>query len=169
MSFMWSVTLSNNGATILFVHRIFRLSPFLIVLTAQVSITALSACPKVPAHSDFPFTMRYKGRTIPETIDHLSAISPERVWARYATSSESFERGELCAVTFSALARAVDTLARHLHDQIDLGPRSNVALYIGPSDIRYFVLACAACKYSLKVSTTNPGLLSRTTKANKDH
>jgi hypothetical protein len=98
--------------------------------------------------------MRCGGRTIPKTIDHLSEISPERVWARYATSSESFERGDLRSVTFSTLARAIDSLAWHIHDQIFAESKSSVALYIGPSDIRYFILACAACKCDLKVSMT---------------
>ncbi|GAB7332229.1 hypothetical protein MBLNU13_g04083t1 [Cladosporium sp. NU13] len=100
--------------------------------------------------------MRCGGRNIPETIDHLSARSPDRVWARYATSSENFERGELRTVTFSALARAVDTLAWHLHDQITPRSRSSIVLYIGPSDIRYFILACAACKCNLKPIFSSP-------------
>ena len=98
--------------------------------------------------------MRCGGWTIPETIDRLSETSPERVWARYATSSESFERGELLGVTFSALAQAVNTLAWHIHDQIFPESKSSVALYVGPSDIRYFILACATCKCGLKVSMT---------------
>lgn len=96
--------------------------------------------------------MRREGRTIPETIDYLSATSPERVWARYAASTDSFERGEICAVTFSVLARAIDTLAWHLRDQVTGNSKSSIVLYVGPSDIRYFILACAACKCSLKVS-----------------
>lgn len=100
--------------------------------------------------------MRCGGRTIPETIDHLSETSPERVWARYAASSESFERGDLVTVTFAALARAINALAWHIHDQIALESNSSVVLYIGPSDIRYFILACAACKCNLKVSITKP-------------
>ena len=121
-------------------------------MIAQIPKTAISAGPDGLLIEDIPLTMRCGGRTIPETIDYLSTTSPERVWARYATSSENFEQGELHAVTFSALARAVDTLAWHLHDQIALKSRSDVALYIGPSDIRYFILACAACKCNLKVS-----------------
>lgn len=118
--------------------------------------SAVRLLPASPKPLDVPdlvaFTMRCGERTIPETIDHLARKSPERVWARYATSSTTFDRGELRTVTFSALARAVDTLTWYLQDYIATKPRSNVALYIGPSDIRYFILACAACKYNLKVS-----------------
>lgn len=140
---------------ILVIHRMFRVSSTIVSRDSPSLKTAPSAGQKVLAHPVFIFTMRYRGRTIPETIDHLSAISPERVWARYATSSESFERGELVPVTFSVLSRAINILALHLHDQIALNSSSGVALYIGPSDIRYFVLACAACKRKLKVSMLN--------------
>ena len=98
-------------------------------------------------------TMCCGERTIPETIDHLARTSPERTWARYATSSTTFERGELRTVSFSALARAIDTLAWYLHDHVATKSWSNLALYIGPSDFRYFILACAACKCNLKVSS----------------
>lgn len=118
--------------------------------------TAVPAGPKIFAIEDISLTMRCGGRTIPETIDHLSVTSPQSVWARCATSSESFERGELLTVTFSTLARAIDTLAWHLHDQITPSSGSGIVLYIGPSDIRYFILVCAACKCNLKVSIMNP-------------
>lgn len=95
--------------------------------------------------------MQSGNRTIPETIDVLSAENPERVWARYFANSNDFELGLHRTVTFSALARAIEALACHLDSTIPTQPKGSVVLYIGPSDIRYFILACAACKCNLKV------------------
>lgn len=135
------------------------LTVFLLKSPHHPQYSAVHLLPTSPKPLDVPdlvaFTMRCGKRTIPETIDYLARKSPERTWARYATSSTTFERGELRTVSFLALARAIDTLAWYLHDHVatKLGSGSNVALYIGPSDFRYFILACAACKCNLKVST----------------
>lgn len=92
-------------------------------------------------------------RTVPETIVSLSAKYPDRTWARYPITAQDFERGVLQTVTFSALNRAIDTLAWNLKAAITPKLESNVVLYIGLSDIQYFIVACAACKCNLKVST----------------
>lgn len=90
-------------------------------------------------------------RTLPGTIDRIAFCDPERVWARYPRSSEDLEAGQLHSVTFGDLANAIDTLAWRLHENLaDRQPLSTIA-YIGPSDIRCFILACAACKLGLKV------------------
>lgn len=90
-------------------------------------------------------------RTLPGTIDIIAFRDPQRIWARYPESSEDLEAGVLRSITFGNLANAIDTLAWRLHENlIDIAPLSTIA-YIGPSDVRYFVLACAACKLGLKV------------------
>jgi hypothetical protein len=96
--------------------------------------------------------MQCGNRTIPEAIDGLSVEHPERVWARYFSNSNDFDSGVCQSVTFSALARAVDALAWHLLFSLPAQPKGTV-LYIGPSDIRYYILAAAACKCNLTVST----------------
>jgi hypothetical protein len=97
-------------------------------------------------------TMQCGNRTIPETIDALSIEHPERVWARYLANSDDFDLGICQSVTFSVLARAIDTLVWQLQASIPAQPRGSTVLYIGPSDIRYYIIAAAACKYNLKVS-----------------
>jgi hypothetical protein len=95
--------------------------------------------------------MQCGNRTIPEAIDALSTEQPERVWARYFANSNNFESGAYRNVTFSALAGAIDALAWHLDDVFSESDPDSTLLYIGPSDIRYFILACAACKVNRKV------------------
>ena len=99
--------------------------------------------------------MQRGNRTIPEAIDALSVEHPERVWARYFSNSNDFDSGVCQSVTFSALARAIDALAWHLHSSISAQPKDSTVLYIGPSDIRYYILAAAACKCNLTVSISN--------------
>lgn len=95
--------------------------------------------------------MQSGNRTIPEAIDALAAEHPERVWARYFVDSDHFDSGFYRTVRFSSLARTIDALAWHLEASIPVRSKGDTVLYIGPSDIRYFILACAACKCGLKV------------------
>jgi hypothetical protein len=104
-------------------------------------------------HRYLELAMQCSNRTIPEAIDALSVEHPERVWARYFANSNDFGDGIYRSVTFESLARAIDFLARLLHTKIPTLPMGSTILYIGPSDIRYFILACAACKCNFKVST----------------
>jgi hypothetical protein len=104
----------------------------------------------------FPkLTMQCGNRTIPEAIDALAAEQPDRVWARYFANSNDFDAGVCQSITFSVLARATDALAWHLNNSIPARPRGSTVLYIGPSDVRYYIVAAAACKCNLKVSTSN--------------
>jgi hypothetical protein len=90
-------------------------------------------------------------RTVPEAIDILSIEQPDRVWARYFANSKDFEAGSIRTITFSVLAHAIDVLAWRLKSAIPTQPKGSTVLYIGPSDIRYFIVACAACKCNLRV------------------
>lgn len=91
-------------------------------------------------------------RTIPATIDEIAKTTPNQKWATYAESREYFERGQLRTVTFGELANAIDRLAWHLDETLSSREDKATVGYIGPNDITYFILACAACKCGLKVS-----------------
>jgi hypothetical protein len=95
--------------------------------------------------------MQCGNRTIPEAIDALSTEQPDRVWARYFANSNDFEAGAHRNVTFATLAGAIDVLAWYLDDVFSECDPSITLLYIGPSDILYFIFACAACKNNRKV------------------
>lgn len=90
-------------------------------------------------------------RTLPGTIDDLAARHGTEVWALYPVSGEAFESGRLREVSFAALANAINKLAWHLKRRLPTFDHNATVCYIGPSDIRYFILACAACKCGLKV------------------
>lgn len=91
-------------------------------------------------------------RTIPATIDEIAKTTPDQKWATYAESRECFERGQLRTVTFAELANAIDRLAWYFDEALSSRQNKETVGYIGPNDIRYFILACAACKCGLKVS-----------------
>lgn len=90
-------------------------------------------------------------RTLPGTIDIIAFRDPERIWARYPETSKDLEDGKLHSVTFGQLANAINTLSWRIHENLVVREALSTIAYIGPSDIRYFVLACAACKLGLKV------------------
>lgn len=91
-------------------------------------------------------------RIIPATIDEIAKRTPDHKWATYAESRETFERGQLRTVTFAELANAIDRLAWHLDETVSSRENKETVGYIGPNDIRYFIVACAACKCGMKVS-----------------
>lgn len=93
-------------------------------------------------------------RTIPGTIDNIALSTPDKIWARYPATPDDFQEGIFQDVTFSSLANAVNNMAWLLDASFpQRGPLDTLA-YSGPSDIRYYIVACAACKCSMKVIDT---------------
>lgn len=90
-------------------------------------------------------------RTLPGTIDAIAHNDPNRTWARFPESQEAFEQGRLISVSFAALANAINRLAWYLDALLPERNDFDTIAYVGPSDIRYYILACAACKCRLKV------------------
>lgn len=90
-------------------------------------------------------------RTIPSTVDALATDTPNAVWCYYPVSEAAFNQGLFREVSYKHLANAIDRLAWHLDGLLPERVHMNTVAYIGPTDIRYFMLACAACKCRLKV------------------
>ena len=90
-------------------------------------------------------------RTIPGTIDQIASTTPEKVWARYPATPDDFQTGIFQDVTFSSLANAINNMAWLLDASFPQRQILNTLAYSGPSDIRYYIIACAACKCSMKV------------------
>lgn len=99
-----------------------------------------------------PSNMSCAQRTLPGTIDAIAQDDPNRTWARFPESQEAFEQGKLVTVSFAALSNAINRLAWYLDTLLPGRNDLDTVAYIGPSDIRYYILACAACKCRLKVS-----------------
>lgn len=97
--------------------------------------------------------MIYGKRTLPAVIDDFASETPDSIWASFPTSPESFERGELYDVTFAALSNSISRLAWYLESKLGRSENFETICYLGPSDIRYFILAIAACKCGYKVSS----------------
>ena len=91
-------------------------------------------------------------RTVLDTIDALAASHPERTWARYPRSQEAFEKAELVSVSFAAFSNAINRLAWYLDTQLPERRDLDHIAYVGPSDVRYYILGCAASKCRLIVS-----------------
>jgi len=90
-------------------------------------------------------------RTIPGTIDAIASSTPDRIWARYPATPDDFQAGILQDVTFSSLANAINNMAWLLDAAFPLREPLDTFSYCGPSDVRYYIIACAACKCSMKV------------------
>jgi hypothetical protein len=90
-------------------------------------------------------------RTIPGTIDNIASSTPDKIWARYPATPDDFQAGIFQDVTFSSLANAVNNMAWLLDASFLQREPLETLAYSGPSDIRYYVVACAACKCSMKV------------------
>lgn len=90
-------------------------------------------------------------RTIPGTIDAIASSTPDKIWARYPATPDDFETGVLQDVTFASLANAINHLAWLLDASFPQREPLDTLAYNGPSDIRYYIIACAACKCSMKV------------------
>lgn len=90
-------------------------------------------------------------RTLPGTIDAIARDDPTRTWGRFAKSQEAFEQGSLVTVSFATLSNSINRLAWLLDASLPERSDLETIAYVGPSDIRYYILACAACKCRLKV------------------
>jgi len=93
-------------------------------------------------------------RTIPGTIDDIVAETPDKIWARYPATPEDFRAGIFQDVTFSSLANAINNMAWLLDASFPQREPFETLAYNGPSDIRYYIVACAACKCSMKVMSS---------------
>jgi hypothetical protein len=90
-------------------------------------------------------------RTLPGTIDTIAAEFPDRTWARFPESQQALEEGRLISVSFAALSNAINRLAWFIDAVLPQRDDLETIAYVGPSDIRYYILACAASKCRLKV------------------
>lgn len=101
--------------------------------------------------------MAHGSITIPEAIDRLSYSSPEKILIRFAASSEAFQNKNLTPITSKTLANAINRLAWHFSKTLPrLGNLETTICYLGPSDIRYFIVACAATKCRVNVLLSSP-------------
>jgi hypothetical protein len=90
-------------------------------------------------------------RTITGTIDNIASSTPDKIWARYPATPDDFQAGIFQDVTFSSLANAINNVAWLLDASFPQREPLETLAYNGPSDVRYYIIACAACKCHMKV------------------
>jgi len=93
-------------------------------------------------------------RLLPKVVDDFARLEPERVLAAIPLGlevSDGFR--DITAKTF---AKAVDRLAWFLQKELGRGRREDVITYLGPSDIRYALVALAAAKADYRSFWTSP-------------
>jgi hypothetical protein len=92
----------------------------------------------------------YGRRLIPPLIDNIARDNPNKV---FASIPKSFDLTEgYIDVTYDAFSRAINRAAAFLEDRFGKSTSFETLAYLGPLDIRYFVLICAVCKVGYKVS-----------------
>lgn len=94
-------------------------------------------------------------RLIPQVIDDLAGSYPDDVWAAYPSSMEALAQGDLTHITWKTLSNSINRLEWWLTDRLGEGGKLDTLCYVGPSDIRYFMFATAACKAGYKVVLTS--------------
>ena len=94
-------------------------------------------------------------RLLPVAIDDIARLEPESLYAEYPRSSTSYDAG-FTAVTFGQLSSAINGAAWLLEAELGRGLNHETLAYIGPSDLRYMVLAIAAVKTGYKVCSQAP-------------
>lgn len=90
-------------------------------------------------------------RLVPHVIDEWSRCHPDTIWAAYPPTLEALAQGDLISITWKTLSNSINRLAWWLSEQLGHGDHLETLCYVGPSDIRYFVFAVAACKAGFKV------------------
>lgn len=88
--------------------------------------------------------IRYGRRLLSTVIDNRAAAGHERPFASIPRSRSI--RDGFRDITYSMLANAVNRCAGWLTDAIAFTKEDETIIYIGPSDLRYQILALAAAK-----------------------
>lgn len=89
-------------------------------------------------------------RLVPAMIDEIATEGLERV---FASIPESSKLGEgYTDVTYGEFSRAIDRAAVFLDQIFGKSSTFETLAYLGPFDLRYIILPCAASKVGYKVS-----------------
>ena len=92
----------------------------------------------------------YGHRLMPLLVDELAVSKPANVYASIIHGNDVSAGFD--DITWSRFANAVNRMAWWLESTLgDRGPHSPTVGYLGPADIRYFILVLAANKAGFKV------------------
>ncbi|KAL8829644.1 MAG: hypothetical protein Q9191_001895, partial [Dirinaria sp. TL-2023a] len=107
--------------------------------------------------------VEYGKRLLPALVDECARTNPEYVFAmipKTADLADGFRD-----ITIESFARAVNEVAHRIDSTAGKSTKFDTIAYIGPTDLRYFVIALAATKAGYKTLLPSPrnsveGLLS---------
>ncbi|KAF8857823.1 acetyl-CoA synthetase-like protein [Acephala macrosclerotiorum] len=96
----------------------------------------------------------YGRRLIPTLVDEIAQNDPSKV---FASIPKSFDLKEgYVYVTYDKLSRAINRAAAFLEGKFGKSTTFETLAYLGPFDIRYFVLICSACRVGYKLLLPSP-------------
>jgi acyl-CoA synthetase (AMP-forming)/AMP-acid ligase II len=108
-----------------------------------------------------PFTMpqQYGGeigkRLFPVIIDEVARNDPDRAWASLPIDDYDLSQG-FEDISYAAFANGINMLSHHIVAAFGRAKDFETIVYLGTSDIRYYMLAYAACKTGYKILFNSP-------------
>jgi hypothetical protein len=99
-------------------------------------------------------TVRHGNRLLPITIDDTAENNPERLFGCIPRTNDP--KDGFLDITFADFARVIDRAAWWLEELLGKSTTFETLAYLGPSDLRYFILVVAASKVGYKVSSDVP-------------
>ncbi|KAL4905238.1 hypothetical protein BDW74DRAFT_185288 [Aspergillus multicolor] len=94
-------------------------------------------------------------RLLPALLDHRAARQPDQVWAKFPVSPTSYTQG-FRAATYAQMRNAVDYMAYFLAESIGTSEIFTTLAYMGPGDLRYYIVLLAAVKTGYKPFFPSP-------------
>ncbi|KAI0856116.1 acetyl-CoA synthetase-like protein [Xylaria cubensis] len=90
-------------------------------------------------------------RIVPSAIDQLARICPAKTWVSFIRNHTEVQH-----VSFRCCAAAVNAASWWLKATLGTSTTFETVAYIGPNDIRYLILFCAAAKCGYKLLLSSP-------------
>ena len=106
----------------------------------------------LPPKADMPSSrppVLYGKRLFPVTVDEIARTTPDKIFACIPRTNDLKDGFE--DVTFGGFARAANRIAWWLERSLGKSSTFETLAYIGPFDLRYFILLVAAPKVGYKV------------------
>lgn len=91
-------------------------------------------------------------QVLPNVLDNRARNNPNGAWAKFPSSNTTYEDGFRVA-TNNQVANAVNRVAWLLEEQLGRGQNFETIAYIGPNDLRSYIVLLAGIKVGHKVQT----------------
>lgn len=101
-----------------------------------------------------PITSQPNGnQLLPVVLENRARLNPHGAWAKFPVSDHTYASG-LRTATNLEVSNAVNKVAWLLEERLGRSREFETIAYIGPFDLRYFIVVIAAIKVGYKVSIT---------------